>query len=396
MNDFRRALHALLAEAETRIDGAREALRRTRPGPAEALVQVYGGHGNQSESVVRGRLLEARPLPPATPEDSVWRNLVSTFARLESDEIPGATVRVDAGGGVSIDVETDEEGYFEARFATPPGETMWRSAEATVVAAPPPFGPGAQGMGPYQVPVVGTDFGIISDIDDTILETDATNLVRMIRTTLTRNAHTRRSFQGVSTFYRGLATAPAGHSRPFFYVSSSPWNLFDFLTEFLALNEIPGGTLLLKDYGLTADHLLGPDHVTHKRGHILEVLDLHPELTFVLVGDSGQDDAKVYADIVADRPGRIRAVYLRDVVENRADVREAVARIADAGVPAVLGRDTHAMATSAAETGLIAADVVAALAEPPTPTDGAPAQVVEVEAPEVIGAGDADLDEPTG
>jgi phosphatidate phosphatase APP1 len=391
---LRQALHALLAEAEVGLDRVRGSLR-SRGKRVAGAVHLFGGHGNRVEAVVRGRVLEARTLRRSAPGDPPWRNLANVLALLESDEIPGAVVRVRAGDS-QREVVADEEGYFEARFPTPPGEDLWRPVEAELVAAPDPFVPGAVSTGSYQVPSPAAGFGVVSDLDDTVIRTEATSLLRMARRTFLRNAHTREAFQGVSAFYRGLGSGPTGAQRPFFYVSSSPWNLFDLLVEFLDLNHIPRGTLLLKDYGLTADHLLSADHVSHKLGNVFSVMDAHPELDFVLMGDSGQDDAEVYARVVAERPGRVRAVYLRDVVGEREDVARAIAEIADAGVPALLGHDTAAFARSAAETGLVAADVLEDLATQPPGVRGpetAPAPVVDVPAPELP---TPDLDAPAG
>ncbi|HUG00715.1 MAG TPA: phosphatase domain-containing protein [Longimicrobiales bacterium] len=383
MGDLRRALHGLLAVAEARVDDLRGALRRRgRGGPIPVEIHLYGGHGNSRESVVRGRVLESRAIPPARPEDPAWRNLLGALARLDSDEVPGAVVRVRAGT-VDVAVESDEEGYFEARFPTPEGTGLWRTVEATLASVPFPFEPGAVSSGEYQVPSPRAEFGVISDLDDTVLQTEATSLLRMARRTLMHNAHTRLAFRGVGAFYRALRTAQGGSERPFFYVSSSPWNLYDLLAEFLDLNDIPRGTLLLKDYGLTSDHLLASDHVAHKLGHVFAVMDAHRELDFVLIGDSGQDDASVYATVVADRPGRVRAVYLRDVGTGRPTVHAALDEITAAGVPAVLGTDTESLARSAAEAGLVAAEVLEALAESETPPPGRSAPVVRVPAPDL-------------
>lgn len=373
MSGLRGTLHALIAELEERVDDLRGTLRRARAGPAPVEIDLYGGHGNASEAVVRGRVLEARAIPAARPDDPVWRNLLAALARLESDEVPGAVVRVRTGS-VEVEVESDEEGYFEARFPTPEGSGLWRPVEATLASVPAPFEPGAVSTGEYQVPSPRAGFGVISDLDDTVLQTEATNLLRIARRTLLDNAHTRRAFPGVGAFYRGLRAAEGGYPRPFFYVSSSPWNLYDLLAEFLDLNDVPRGTLLLKDYGLTSDHLLASDHVTHKLEHVYAVMDAHADLDFVLVGDSGQDDASVYATVVSERPGRVRAVYLRDVVAGRVDVRAALDEITAAGVPAVLGTDTASLARSAAESGLLAAEVLETLAESDTgtPREGAP------------------------
>ncbi|MEN8374645.1 MAG: phosphatase domain-containing protein [Gemmatimonadota bacterium] len=360
MSGVRRALHALLAEAEARIDGFRGAVRRAGGRASELDIHLYGGHGNERRTVLRGRVLEARPLRPAGPDDSALRNLARAIARLDSTEVGGARIRL-VSGGASAEVESDDEGYFEATLTTPTGSGLWRRVEASVLAAPAPFRAGARASGQYQVPAPGVAAGIISDLDDTVLRTEATSLLRMARHTFFGNAHTRQAFPGVGALYRGLRGDAESLSRPFFYVSSSPWNLFDLLVRFLELNHIPRGTLLLKDYGLTSDHLIAADHTKHKLAHVLAILDAHPGLRFVLMGDSGQHDADVYAAAVRERPGRVRAVCIRRVARQRDGLDRSLADIAAGGAAAVAGADTLALARGLAEAELISAGVVEAV-----------------------------------
>ena len=158
---------------------------------------------------------------------------------------------------------------------------------------------------PLEVRVAGRDarFGILSDIDDTILETGVQRVVRMIRQTLAGSALTRSPFPGAAELYRDLAAG----SNPVFYVSSSPWNLHAFLVAFLRHHGFPLGPVLLRDLLGTA---AGREQ---KAGRIREILDLHPQLPFVLIGDSAEKDPEIYADIVRAYPGRILAVYIREV-----------------------------------------------------------------------------------
>ena len=180
-----------------------------------------------------------------------------------------------------------------------------------------------------RVPAADARFGIISDVDDTILETGVQRVGRMIRQTLTGSALTRTSFPGAPELYRDLAAGV----NPVFYVSSSPWNLHAFLVAFLRHREFPMGPVLLRD-------LLG----THagreqKAGRIREVLDLHPQLPFVLIGDSGEADPEIYADIVRAHPGRILAVYIREVRLDPGDGRvEKVSGAWSRGRPVRAGR----------------------------------------------------------
>jgi phosphatidate phosphatase APP1 len=120
-------------------------------------------------------------------------------------------------------------------------------------------------------------------------------------------------FAGVKEFYKALQLGRNGkRNNPFFYVSSSPWNLYDLLTDFMDLNEIPAGPLLLRDFGLN-DEKTPSGHMGHKFKEISNILNAYPQLPFVLIGDSGQEDPKIYHEVVKKFPGRIAAIYIRDV-----------------------------------------------------------------------------------
>ena len=162
-----------------------------------------------------------------------------------------------------------------------------------------------------------------------MVKTGATSLLRMARTTFLSNARTRVPFPGVAAFYRALQKG-AGESpfNPVFYVSSSPWNLHDLLTEFLTLQKIPIGPLMLRDWGMSAQESMPTGHAGHKLGAIRRILDLFPALPFILIGDSGQEDPEIYHRVVHDYPDRILAVYIRNVTP-RPERVDAIRRLAD-------------------------------------------------------------------
>jgi phosphatidate phosphatase APP1 len=123
------------------------------------------------------------------------------------------------------------------------------------------------------VPAAAARFGIVSDIDDTVIQSDATALLRMARHLLLGNARTRMPFAGVAAFYRALQAARAAMRRiPLFYVSSSPWNLYDLLIEIFEHNGIPLGPLMLRDWGLTTRAAAHAPRA-HKGTAIARILD---------------------------------------------------------------------------------------------------------------------------
>ncbi len=93
---------------------------------------------------------------------------------------------------------------------------------------------------------------MISDLDDTVIQTDVTRVIRMVRNTLLGNARTRHPFPGVAALYRALHSSAGAPANPLFYVSSSPWNLYDMLDDFFRLRSIPEGPIFLRDWGLSS------------------------------------------------------------------------------------------------------------------------------------------------
>jgi len=211
------------------------------------------------------------------------------------------------------------------------------------------------------VPSARARLGVISDMDDTVLQSEITSFIRAARLMLLENARTRLPFPGVAAFYRALERGGRGdESNPIFYVSSSPWNLHDVIADFLDAQEIPVGPMLLRDWDIGRDMMRTRDY---KRSQIREILATYPALPFILVGDSGQEDPEIYGSLVNDHPGRILAIYIRNVSlhpERSESIRRLAATVAAAGSTLLLADDTLTAARHAAAHGWISE---AALAE---------------------------------
>lgn len=349
-------LNKTVGEAEAILDWLKHR-RRNRDAPERYHIQAYRGHGTADQLYISGRVFAGDPVPPARKHDAAFRNLWSTVRRMGSDEVPLARIRASVDGRSSV-VLADDEGFFDvhlpASTASGGGE-VWREIDIELIDPRSESGP-VTARGFAIVPPREARFGIISDIDDTVVKTDVANMMRMLRLVLLTNAHTRLPFEGVAAFYRALHAGHAGPStNPIFYVSSSPWNFYDLLTEVFEVHDVPAGPFFLKDYGLATDLLLSRNHVGHKLAAISHVFDTHSTLKFVLVGDSGQHDPEIYAKIVQRYPGRVLAIYIRDVTPGERDeeVAAIAARLREEGVELVLVPDTLAAARHAADLGLL-------------------------------------------
>jgi phosphatidate phosphatase APP1 len=205
------------------------------------------------------------------------------------------------------------------------------------------------------IPPPGAQCGIISDIDDTVVHTDAAHLLKMARIVFLNNSRTRLPFEGVAAFYQALQKGTQGAMNPLFYVTSSSWNIYDLLVDFFQVRGLPMGPLMMVDLGLTDEYMITPSHHQHKVSQIHTIMDTYPNLPFILIGDSGQRDPEVYLQVVTDYPGRIPAVYIRDVAGDQRDeqIHDYIQTAAAAGTEMLLVKDTAAASLHATQKGFI-------------------------------------------
>lgn len=257
-------------------------------GPLQVL--LYLGYGTPEQVFLKGRVLEQKGITGVGENDSLWQNLQRMVHRFESDEIPGAVVTA-RFQGTCRQVTANHEGFFEKTLCPEQRldlDALWHTAEAEL--SEPRLSHQPQpvvGAGQILIPPTQARFGVISDIDDTVVETAATHWLRMARIMLFSNAYTRLPFAGVSNFYQALQAGTALNQNPIFYVSSSPWNLYDLLVDFFRIRNIPLGPFFLQDYGFEPEQLFYANHRQHKLKQIQRILLTYPHFPFILIGDSG-------------------------------------------------------------------------------------------------------------
>ncbi len=363
MRDWKQALQTLVGRADELSDRARARLSRLASFDGPLIIVPYLGHGTSRRLVACGRVLRDEGFRAAREADTGWRNLVEFYKRLESDEVPGARLRASFAGNEQ-EVVADGEGYFSVELepVRPPENGVWVTLELELLEPRTQSGATVRAQAQVLIPPASAKFGIISDIDDTVVQTNVIHRLEMMLTVALTNARTRKPFKGVAAFYRALGDGATGsEGNPIFYVSNSPWNLYPPLVEFLSVQEIPRGPLLLRDFG---DHMLfrQGEHNGHKARSIERILNDYAHLPFVLIGDSGEQDPEIYAEILGKYPQRIRAIYIRSVNPDPSRIRaidRLVAKVQQTGAQLVLTPDSEFAAVHAAGEGLICADALA-------------------------------------
>jgi len=328
------------------------------------LILTYRGFGNDDLIYFRGRVVEDYGIPAPDPKHSIWKNMLSMFKRYKSDGLPDMEVNVQLGG-TNKKAITDDEGFFEVFFSKklPQENSNWHEITCYLEGKEVPSETIKEKKGEVMVPEPGTEFGVISDVDDTFLVSHSTDLVRKIRLMALKNAHTRLPFDGVAAFYNALSQGCSGHaSNPFFFVSRSEWNLYEMLEEFCTYRNIPKGIFLLREmeHSIFKFWKSGGGNHDHKLEKISGILDTYEDLPFVLIGDSGQQDPNIYRKICLEYPERIQTIYIRDVRSGKKHdlVKEIAQQLEKVGVEMVLVEDTEQAALHAAARRLIKQDAL--------------------------------------
>ena len=325
----------------------------------------YKGYGTSEWIYIKGRVLQKEGIETLTEDAPVWKNVQNMYRRFESDEIPNAEVKICVGNHQET-VCANEEGFFEAKIepgSLIPIDELWHSVEIELLSPPTRKQKAVIVTGEIIVVPPTAKFGVISDIDDTVVYTAASDTGKMIRIAYLGNAHSRKPFLGVEPFYKALQQGrKKTEGNPIFYVSSSPWNMYDLFDQFMSINNIPNGPILLRDIELSPANLMSFSHKGHKKEQIEPIFQRFPELPFILIGDSGQKDPEIYQQLIQTYPDRILAVYIRDAVPDDDARREEIEAIAQnirgSDVEFILFLETSTAARHAADKGWITEDAV--------------------------------------
>ena len=312
----------------------------------------YRGYATPSKALVLGRAFQSRGVGRAVAEAPRWQNLLDTVNRVRTEPLRHARVQAQLAAS-GRELVADDEGFLHHWMSLDESIRAGAWHEVSLVLEHESLAEPASAMAEVLVPDPSARYGVISDLDDTVLQSHVSSLLRAAQMLLLENARTRLPFPGVAAFYRALERGAGSAPNPIFYVSAGAWNLYDLVIEFLDSHRIPRGPTLLRDWDIGTD-ILRTD--AHKGAIIRDVLETYPSLPFILVGDSGQSDPEIYADVVRANPGRVLAIYIRNVSpapERATAIRELAQAVTDAGSTLVLADDTLTVARHAASHGWI-------------------------------------------
>lgn len=289
---------------------------------------AFQGYGTDTHFYARGRALEDESID--LENQNTWHLIINTWKRFETDEIKNVGVNIKLPNGKILKGQTDRDGYYKVEanldeLAKLANDEGWLPFELSYsdVNIKRTIQNDNRFPGEILIPSTKAQFGVASDIDDTILHTGVVSTLKwkVIYNSVFKHAKNRIPLEGAADFYHKLHRGASGkNANPIFYVSHSPWNLYRYLELFLKQNKFPKGPILLR----SMSNLLKrkkQDEKPQKQKEILNLLKTYPNLPFILIGDSGEQDPDIYMEIAEEFPDRILAIYLRSVKHKKRMLR---------------------------------------------------------------------------
>jgi phosphatidate phosphatase APP1 len=274
---------------------------------SSAYIELYSGWATTERGgFLYGRVHKGDPVPPPVEGDGLADKLHQTFLALDLKALAGARVQLSGFRGAEPSA-ADGNGFLKVPLPVgmQPGALrvtarldMQEYSAASVTT-------GLQVFGASNPPV-----GIISDIDDTLTDTDVTNKPIALRNTFFHNSYDVKVFPGAPE----AVVAVAGRSEsllptlPLFFLSGSPWALHQRIADAFDLRGLPHGAMILRRY---SQEPLDPYEFKHP--HLLEIVDANPGYRWILFGDSGEKDPEVYHTLIQQRPNAVQAVFIHNV-----------------------------------------------------------------------------------
>lgn len=289
---------------------------------------TFHSYGTASHLYVKGRAIEDESIDLS--KTGFLNLLWNSWKRFITDKVKNAKLIFTLADGRTIETITDSQGYFlidtmVENLLPLTDEEGWLHYSISFAEDIPDrkIQQNNKFLGEILIPSEDAKFGVISDIDDTILHTGLTSLFKwaVIKNTFFKRAEKRIPLEGAADFYQKLHDGKSGnHTNPLFYVSHSPWNLYHYLEVFLEKNNFPKGPILLRDFMNPFAKQYKPEK-PQKQKEIMNILKTYPQLSFILIGDSGEHDPDIYIEIAEAHPERILAIYMRSVNHSRKMIR---------------------------------------------------------------------------
>ncbi|NDA63375.1 MAG: DUF2183 domain-containing protein [Chitinophagia bacterium] len=325
-------------------------------------LKIYQGYGHTHHLVIYGHLLKGKQAVRERFTHNIVYNIKHLFHLFRIHPIPKATIRLQHADQV-METQTQSDGFFEFHWQSIQELTAgYHSITLSYLDENNKII--QQVCGKLYIPH-SVQIGIISDIDDTILISYSSRMLKRLRVLFTRQPRSRKTFSDIVHYFNLLSLSHTNSQQPnpFFYVSSSEWNLYDDLTEFFAHNRLPSGVLLLNK--IKQWHQLGATGLTqhhNKQVRIERIMRMFPKQRFILYGDNSQHDPDIYVSIAQAFPQNVIALYIRCVnPHKKSATMHTLSQLNDTTIHTLVFNHTREAMLHSVAIGLLSEDEISAI-----------------------------------
>lgn len=271
---------------------------------ADPVFLIFGGIGTSNNVRIWGRVIEDKGMTRPKKNESWTTRLKRSYRAFESDEIPHLQFKLKLGEQIGA-LKSNKEGFFEAEFkglkvgvhhAKIIYQKTFRAIQNDIIVADPKGG-----------------IGVISDIDDTVLESNVKSKLKLLKKTIFSNARKLKSYPGCAKFYQQFEKT----KMPIVFISGSPANLFYRLKLFFEYQKFPNAPIMLKDLGISKESDSLFKQKEYKRKKIKDIMALLPNHRFIIIGDSGEKDPEIYRAIEKEYPKRVERILIHNVDKSK-------------------------------------------------------------------------------
>lgn len=280
-------------------------------------IKIYQGYGNPNKFFIIGHVFNNYSSVDFNKRNHIWNNFKTLYSLFNVDTLANIELCLEWNDNSYFSV-SEFDGFFKFEIDIESIDLElcgWQ--EFTIKIMNKPNIPAQKYSGQMFIPV-DNSMSIISDIDDTIVKSYSTKTYKKLMELMSKNANQRTTFDYISEFLNTFRQHPTGTIYNYFYVSSSEWNLYDYIKHVFNKNRIPDGILLLNSIkSLKEFYKTGYSGHEGKFFRIARLFISFPHMKFLLIGDNSQRDVHIYSAIAQKYPEQILGIFIRNVRKSK-------------------------------------------------------------------------------
>ncbi len=288
-------------------------------GKYNAKIIPFIGFGTRDSFKISGRVIVDRgDFISYSIKEFKGKKFIRNLRRLRSIKVPNAKLEINFGFRKE-NVKTDEYGYYKLKMVLGNGNKLPIGTNKYSVKIVEEGYSSEETFGDLIIIPENVDYGIICDIDDTILQSNVSRKIKLLLNTFMSNEQDMKPIPGMNILINNLHLGPnKTNQNPVLYLTASPFDLIDKINSFIRTNFFPAGPIIMKKLrGEDKDKLF--DSYNYKVKKLHEIFTKFPNMNFVLIGDNTEKDIEAFNLMDRYYNGRVKIILIMNVKEEKRD-----------------------------------------------------------------------------